>query len=336
MEVARGGGMADGSKEPVVFISYSHLDEPDLLLHPGEDQWLSFVTSHLKPYAAHYKLELWDDRRIDGGANWRAEIDGALDRCAVCVFLVSRHSLSSRFILDVEMKRILERHQDEGAYLYPIVITPVDLRAAPWLHKLNLRPTNGVALELYDRGGRRNKVMSDLAAEIHGIIERTAAGAAKDNVSLVLRKTRRQFLAASTIIDLQKALYAIEAFERVHGKSVESQLLHDQILKALRFEERETEASGAVAASTDKARIEAFLRDWPKGQHAAAAKARIAKLRRDVGGLRVLLGAGAAATAPDRASACLATSRPNTSCGPGVIPSSCGSGFVTRWRAFAM
>lgn len=159
---------------PIVFISYSHLDEPDQFLHPGETRWLTYVSSHLKPAAAHGKLELWDDRRIDGGGNWRAEIDDALDRCAVCVFLVSRHSLSSRFIRDVEMKRMLERHYAGGAHLYPIVITACDLGAAPWLLKLNLRPTNGTALKLYDEGPR-DKIMSDLAAEIRQIIERAAA-----------------------------------------------------------------------------------------------------------------------------------------------------------------
>jgi TIR domain len=180
MGAARGGEMPDGSKQPVIFISYSHLDEPDPLLHPEADQWLTFITSHLKPSAAHGKLELWDDRRIEGGGNWRTEIDEALDRCAVCLFLVSRHSLSSRFILDVEMKRMLERHQAKGAVIYPIVITAVDLGAATWLRKLNLRPKNGTPLELYPPG-QRNKVMSDLAAEIREIIERTSGGAAAEN-----------------------------------------------------------------------------------------------------------------------------------------------------------
>jgi hypothetical protein len=174
------GGEPDGSKHPVIFISYSHLDEPDPLFHPEADQWLTFITSHLRPSAAHGKLELWDDRRIEGGGNWRTEIDAALERCAVCLFLVSRHSLSSRFILDVEMKRILERHQAKGAVIYPIVITAVDLGAATWLRKLNLRPKNGTPLELY-RPGQRNKVMSDLAAEIRGIIERNSGDAAPEN-----------------------------------------------------------------------------------------------------------------------------------------------------------
>jgi hypothetical protein len=59
--------MPDNKKQPIVFISYSHLDEPDEFLHPGETRWLSYVSSHLKPAAAHGKLERWDDRRIDGG-----------------------------------------------------------------------------------------------------------------------------------------------------------------------------------------------------------------------------------------------------------------------------
>ncbi|MDX2263668.1 MAG: WD40 repeat domain-containing protein [Hyphomicrobiales bacterium] len=42
---------------------------------------------------------------------------------------------------------------------------------------------------------------------------------------------------------------------------------------------RETEAWGAVAASADKAQMQAFLEAWPSGQHAEAARARLRELR---------------------------------------------------------
>src|SRR5262249_11568748 len=150
-------------------------DEPDPHRHPGEIQWLTYITSHLAPAVAHggYRFQLWDDRRIDGGGDWRADIDAALKHCTVGILLVSRHSLSSRFILDVEMQHILERHRAGGAHLYPIVITPTDLGAAPWLLKFNLKPANGIALSEYS-DARRDKVMSDLAAEIRTIVERRA------------------------------------------------------------------------------------------------------------------------------------------------------------------
>ena len=80
--------------KPVIFISYSHKDEPDPFLQPGEFRWLSYVKSFLDPAETHGLVKLWDDRRIDGGGDWRAEIDEALEQCAVCVFLVSRYSLS--------------------------------------------------------------------------------------------------------------------------------------------------------------------------------------------------------------------------------------------------
>jgi hypothetical protein len=94
-------------RKPTIFISYSHKDEPDPLSPSLEFRWLTFVKSHLSPAAEHDLIELWDDSRIDGGNEWREEIDRALERCDICILLVSRYSLSSRFILDVEMKRIL-------------------------------------------------------------------------------------------------------------------------------------------------------------------------------------------------------------------------------------
>jgi formylglycine-generating enzyme required for sulfatase activity len=49
----------------------------------------------------------------------------------------------------------------------------------------------------------------------------------------------------------------------------------------LRTADAEKEAWNAVAENIDKARIEAFLKDWPRGQHAAEAKERIAALERN-------------------------------------------------------
>jgi hypothetical protein len=161
------------SPEPLIFISYSTKDEPDPYLYPDDVRWLSYVRSFLKPAEAHGLIRLWDDRCIDGGGAWLAAIDDALERCAVCIFLVSRHSLSSRFILDIEMKRMLERHHERGAHIYPIVITSTDTACAPWLHKLNLKPMHGTALDRYPLGDR-NKIMADLAEEIRNIVERAA------------------------------------------------------------------------------------------------------------------------------------------------------------------
>jgi hypothetical protein len=57
---------------------------------------------------------------------------------------------------------------------------------------------------------------------------------------------------------------------------------------------QETEAWGRVAASSEPGPIESFLSQWPKGQHATAARARIAELNRTLWTPRraTVLGAG--------------------------------------------
>jgi tetratricopeptide (TPR) repeat protein len=222
-----------GLPKPIIFISYSHKDEPDPFLQPGEFRWLSYVKSFLDPAETHGLVKLWDDRRIDGGGEWRAEIDEALEQCAVCVFLVSRYSLSSRFILDVEMKRVLERHHARGAHLYPIVITSTDLGVAPWLRKLNLKPTNGTALDLYEIGPR-NKVMADLAAEIRKIVERAAnpfpenpAHDRADHISAAADEIRKQVVPPARPPSVHITGLPETGYERLVGRDAELKRLDE-------------------------------------------------------------------------------------------------------------
>jgi len=197
-----------------IFISYSHQDEADPVRDPNGERWLSFVTSHLGPAQAHGHIEIWDDRRIEGGADWRAEIDRKLNKCAVCILLVSRHSLTSRFILDVEVKRILERRASEGIRFYPLVITSCDLQAANWLMNFNLRPRNGTAIELYS-SAERNKIMADIAKEIRQI---TVADLS--SVALVARDEKSDIL-----VDVSRLPET--PYKRLVGRDNELRILDD-------------------------------------------------------------------------------------------------------------
>src|SRR5271154_1336404 len=55
-------------RKPILFISYSRADEPEL---PGESEvrWLSFVVGHLRPADKHGAVEIWLDRLMGGGAD---------------------------------------------------------------------------------------------------------------------------------------------------------------------------------------------------------------------------------------------------------------------------
>ncbi len=92
------------SDAPTIFISYSHQDE----------DWKDLVVGHLRVAERQGDFLVWDDRRIDGGDDWRREIDQALAAADIGVLLISRHFLTSNFIMDHEVERLLERKARGG------------------------------------------------------------------------------------------------------------------------------------------------------------------------------------------------------------------------------
>src|SRR5215813_1555668 len=75
---------------PTIFISYSHKDE----------EWKDRLVTQLGVLARQGMLEIWDDRKIQVGADWRSEIANAIQKAKVAILLISANSLTSAFILD--------------------------------------------------------------------------------------------------------------------------------------------------------------------------------------------------------------------------------------------
>ncbi len=94
-----------------IFISYSHEDEA----------WKDRVASHLKVLQEQGILEIWDDREIRLGEEWLPEIEEALNSSDVAVLLVSPDFLTSRFILDKEVPRLLERRETDHMEIFPVI-----------------------------------------------------------------------------------------------------------------------------------------------------------------------------------------------------------------------
>jgi hypothetical protein len=101
-------------KRTQVFISYSRNDI----------EWLNRLRIHLRPLVRESTLEVWDDSKIQPGADWHAEIRSALTRCKVAVLLVSADFVGSDFIANEELPRLLDAADHDGAIIMPVIVSP--------------------------------------------------------------------------------------------------------------------------------------------------------------------------------------------------------------------
>jgi formylglycine-generating enzyme required for sulfatase activity len=142
--------------KPTVFVSYSHKDE----------DWKDRLVTHLGVLGHQGLLDLWDDRRISAGEDWHQEIQEAMAAANVAVLLVSANFLNSAFILSEEMPRLLQRRDNEGVQIFPVIVKPCAWQKVDWLRRMQVRPKDGRPLS----AGNEHQVDTDLAAiavEIH-------------------------------------------------------------------------------------------------------------------------------------------------------------------------
>src|SRR5271165_5905239 len=168
-------------QKPIIFISYAHADEPEKPTE-GEIKWLSFVTGYLRPAVKHGAVEIWIDRLMRGGDNADPEIERKLRACDIFVLLVSRHSLSSDYVVDKEIAIIRERQaKGDAVHFYPLVLTPTPKIALNLVRDKNLRPRDGKPFSDYSLNERYRHMagaadeIAEIAAEIAG---RKSAGSA--------------------------------------------------------------------------------------------------------------------------------------------------------------
>jgi len=136
--------------QPAVFISYSHEDEV----------WKERLVSHLRVLEYEGALDLWDDRRIEAGDDWRQEIETALDRATVAILIISKDFLTSRFIREQELTKILAGRKEGRLKVIPLIAEPCAWQQVGVLQGIQARPRDGRPLS----AAAGHQVDEDLAA----------------------------------------------------------------------------------------------------------------------------------------------------------------------------
>jgi hypothetical protein len=151
--------------KPVIFVSYAHADEPDKPLE-GEVRWLSFVIDFLRPAVKQGTVDIWTDQLVRGGEDWGFEIERKLRACDIFILLVSRHSISSEYIVDKEIAIIRERQaRAEDVQFYPLLLTPTPNAGLDLVRDKNWWPRDGKCFSDYSLN-ERYRLMSQAADEI--------------------------------------------------------------------------------------------------------------------------------------------------------------------------
>ena len=142
---------------PRVFISYSHQDE----------DWKDRLVSHLSVLEREGALDVWNDQRIAAGEDWRPEIEQAIANATIAILIISKDFLTSKFIREHELTRILARRSRRELRVIPVIAEPCAWQAVEALQGIQARPRHGRPLS----AGSEHQVNTDLSALALEILE---------------------------------------------------------------------------------------------------------------------------------------------------------------------
>jgi tetratricopeptide (TPR) repeat protein len=219
--------MPNKPAKPIIFISYSHKDEPD---KPGPDEvrWLTFVQSFLAPVVKTGIFDIWVDQHLHSGDDLDSEIRTKLAHCDVFVLLASRHSLASPYVVETEIATMRQRIANaEDVRIVPIILSPIPTVALKQLNDIVLSPKDGHPLSLMSKNDRE-VAMAAIADDI-------AAVAAEIANRKVVQRAGRNFRAfffprlGSDLerTDVDTTHLPETAYERLVGRDAELKRLDD-------------------------------------------------------------------------------------------------------------
>jgi ribosomal protein L12E/L44/L45/RPP1/RPP2 len=117
----------DRSARKKIFISYSHADE----------EWFKELKNRLTPMQRIHGFEIWDDKQLQAGQNWDAEIQKALGETKLALLLVSPNFIRSEYIDKSELKPLQDAHAaGEGVIVAPLYLRSADVEDYPFITRL--------------------------------------------------------------------------------------------------------------------------------------------------------------------------------------------------------
>lgn len=173
-----------------IFISYSHKDEA----------WKDALKQQLQVLQLHTEFAVWDDRQIQVGDNWQPAIEQAIAQAKVAILLVSSDFLSSEFVTRQEIPKFLQRREQEGLRIVPVIVRPCAWRTVPWLASLQSALKDNKPLSQYTLGSYElEEAFSTITEKVHTLLLK-AKQEKKHNELKQQVKLEQQSLAAEQAV----------------------------------------------------------------------------------------------------------------------------------------
>lgn len=144
-----------------LFYSYSHKDEG------LRDE----LDTHLALLRRRGVLNVWHDRKITAGDQWRTAIDSHLESADIVLLLVTPDFIASDYCYDVEMTHAMQRHQAGQSRVVPVIARAVDFEGAPF-GEIQALPKDARPVTSWPN---RDEAWTDVAKSIRKVAETIAA-----------------------------------------------------------------------------------------------------------------------------------------------------------------
>ena len=142
-----------------VFVSYCHRDK----------KHLERLHVHLIQYEQAGVMEVWSDKRLVVGSDWREEIKRAIAEAKVAILLVSADFLASKFITENELPPLLDAAKAGGTVIIPVIVGASAFSASvlAHFHTANnpAKPLNGLDPH------QRDVIWVDVAMRVKSALE---------------------------------------------------------------------------------------------------------------------------------------------------------------------
>ncbi len=220
-----------------IFCCYARVD--------GE--LLNKLTTHLMPLQRLGLITIWHDTYIEAGSAWEDEINKHLNTAQIILLLISPDFMASEYCYSKEMHRAMQRHEQNDAYVIPVLLRPTYWKGAPF-EKLQMLPDEAKAVTMWVN---EDEALYNITEHISSVVNKlTIKNALNEAMSLYNDKRYEGALIiyeqligrepdlASAYLGRGKTLFVLERYEESLGAYEKASQIDQKLVDAHFYQDK--------------------------------------------------------------------------------------------------